>query len=497
MIEKKFIGFDIGAESGRCVVGILNGDKISLNEVHRFETHSIKYENKLLWDIHAIYEEIIKGLINARKNFGDEFESIGIDTWGVDYVLVDSCGKITGLPYHYRDSRTDGMIEQAFNILSKEKIYSKAGIQFAQFNTLFQLLSEKPDLLRAADKMLLIPDLLNFLLTGIGKAELTIASTTSLVDPVSRNWSKYLIDKFELPEKIFPGMVEPGTVLGTLLNSVAVETGLNKNIHVIACTGHDTASAVVSIPAYKNSHSKQEVDWAFLSSGTWSLVGIELKQPVFTYEAMEKNFTNEVGYGNTIRFLKNIIGLWPVQECKRYWKEDSKDYSYPELASKAEQNGYAKAWVDLNDPRFLKPEDMPKKITSYLKETGQEYRSEPGFIIRVILESLAFSYKEAINEIESITSNKIKKLHAVGGGIKNELLTQLTANATGVDVIAGPVEGAIIGNIGVQAIASKAIKDVNEWRQTVSSSFELKLYNPKDTAYFSENELKYKSVLRT
>ena len=491
-MEKKFIGFDLGAESGRCVVAKLNENKITLNEVHRFTTKTIKYENGFYWDILAIFKEILEGLTLARNNYGKDFDGIGIDTWGVDYVLIDSEDRILRNPYHYRDNRTDDIMRQAFEIVPRTQIYNKVGIQFAQYNTLFQLLSEKKaklNLLNVADKMLLIPDFINFLLSGKKKAEFSIASTTSLADPIKREWSWDLTDSFGLPRKIFPEIVEPGTILGALLPSIADQAGLNKNIPVIASAGHDTASAIVSVPANENS-------WAFLSSGTWSLMGIELNKPVLSSQAMKYNFTNEGGFENTTRFLKNIIGLWPIQECRRFWQGRSKEYSYQELASRAKENGFAKSWVDLSDPRFLKAGEMPEKIIAYLKETGQTIKFDIGFIIRVVLESLAFSYRNTFREIETISGNKIKILHAVGGGIQNELLTQLTADAIGCNVLAGPVEGAIIGNIGVQAIASGAVNDLHAWRMIVADSFELKMYEPKKSSYFDDNEQNYNNILK-
>jgi rhamnulokinase len=491
-MEKKFIGFDLGAESGRCIVANLIENKITLHEVHRFTSHSIKYENGFYWDILAIYKEIIEGLTKARKAYGKDFDGIGIDTWGVDYVLIDSEDRILGYPHHYRDDRTDETMKQAFQIVSPKQIYKKTGIQFAQFNTLFQLIAEskqKLNLLNVTDKILLIPDFLNFLLSGKKKAEFSIASTTSLADPIKRNWSWELIDSFGLPRKIFPEIVEPGTILGALLPSIAERTGLNENIPVISSACHDTASAVVSVPAYESS-------WAFLSSGTWSLMGIELKHPLLSSQAMKYNFTNEGGVENTTRFLKNIIGLWPIQECRRYWQDKSKEYSYPELVSKAKENGFAKAWVDLSDPRFLKAGEMPEKIIAFLEETGQTIKSDIGFIIRVVLESLAFSYRNTLKEIETISGNKIIILHAVGGGIQNELLTQLTADAIDRKVLAGPIEGTIIGNIGVQAIATGAVPNIHAWRKIVEKSFELKMYEPENSSYFDENEQKYKNILR-
>ena len=487
-MHKKFIGFDLGAESGKCVVAELEDERVNLSEVHRFTTYNIKNENGFHWDISAIFSEIITGLKKAAENFGSEFAGIGIDTWAVDYVLIDRNGQMLGEPYHYRDNRTDNIMEQAFKVIPRNVIYKLTGIQFAQFNTLYQLLAENLERLSMADKFLLIPDYLNFLLSGKTMTEFTNASTTSLVDPYIRKWSDKLIDSFGLNRKIFPEIVEPGTILGNLLPSIAEETGLNSNIPVIASTSHDTASAVAAVPVIFKEN------WAYLSSGTWSLMGVELEQPLISPKAMKYNFTNEGGVENTTRFLKNIIGLWPVQECKRYWEKKSQDYSYSELVLKAEKNRYANSWIDLDDPRFLKPGEMPEKIINYLKESNQTFKDDIGFIIEVILESLAFSYRETFKQIEEVTGQKIKNLHVIGGGIQNELLTQFTSDATGCNVIAGPLEGTITGNIGTQAIAVGVVTDISKWRKIVSNSFELKTYTSKNIQYFSDNENNYKNI---
>jgi rhamnulokinase len=492
MPEKKFIGFDLGAESGRCVVALLKDQKVTLNEVHRFTTHSIRYEGGFHWDILSIYEEIIEGLKKAQKTFGKDFNGIGVDTWGVDYVLIDSQGRIAGYPYHYRDDRTDKMMDKAFKIIGKEYMYRKAGIQFAQYNTLFQLLAEKKrkqSFLDFSDKMLLMPDFINYMLSGQKKAEFSIASTTGLVDSTKREWSRQLIKKFGFPKKIFPEIVEPGTKLGTLLPSIAKATGLSPDIPVIAVAGHDTASAVASIPV-------SGANWAFLSSGTWSPMGIELNHPLLTKQAMKFNFTNEGGVEGTTRLLKNKTGLWPIQECRRNWFSKGKEFSYQELSCAAKDEGFVKSWVDLNNPMFLKAGDMPEKIIAFLNETNQVAKSTPGFITAVILESLAFSYRNVIKEIEEISGNKISRLHAVGGGIQNEQLTRLTADATECTVFAGPIEGTITGNIGVQAIAMGEVKNIKEWRKIVANSFEIKKYEPINSAYFKENDRKFNNLLQ-
>jgi len=490
--EMKFIGFDLGAESGRCVVALLNEENVVLHEVHRFSTHNVRYQNGFHWDVLAIYQELIEGLRKAKKEFGRNYDGIGIDTWGVDYALIDSDERLLGYPYHYRDDRTDTIMEEAFKVVPQEVIYKQVGIQFAQFNTLFQLLAEKKtklNLLKYADKMLLMPDLLNFFLTGKRKAEYTIASTTSLIDPTTRDWHWGLLSSFNIPTQIFPEVVEPGTFLGPLLESISLKLGLDLNIPVFASAGHDTASAVVSVPAKGNS-------WAFLSSGTWSLMGVETDKPILTQDAMRYNFTNEGGVENTTRFLKNIIGLWPIQECKRYWSEQGKELTYQQLADLAQEENSVNAWVDLNDSKFLKAGEMPNKVLKYLKETDQHYKDNVGFIIRVILESLAYSYKVTLKQIEEVTEEKIEILHTVGGGIQNELLSQLTADAIGRPVIAGPIEGTVIGNIGVVAIASGAVKTLSDWRNIVSQSFGTKKYLPINTNYFQQNEKAYQSILK-
>jgi len=489
---RRFIGFDLGAESGRCIVATLNEGRVALTEVHRFPTHTVQDETGLHWNILAITCEIEEGLTRARKAFGPDFEGVAADTWGVDYALVDSEGRVLGRPYHYRDSRTDGVMKRAFAIVPKDRLYATTGTQFAQFNTVFQLLAERQgdvSLLAIADTMLMMPDYLNFFLSGVKRAEYTIASTTGLADPRSRAWSWDLIDAFGIPRRIFPHMTEPGTMLGTLRPDLAQRTGLNPRTPVIASAGHDTASAVASVPAVGER-------WAYLSSGTWSLLGVELKEPVLSDAAMKHNFTNEGGVRGTTRFLKNIIGLWPVQECRRYWLEHGQEFTYPQLGELARQEGCVGAWVDLGDPRFLKPGEMPLKIGSYLRETGQAVKENVGFTIGVVLESLAFSYRIAVRDLEQVTGRKIEKLHAVGGGIQNVLLTQFTADATGLPVYAGPVEGTIVGNIGVQAVATGAVADAAAWRAVVADSFGLQTYVPAHSEYFVNNEHRYREILR-
>ncbi len=483
--EKKFIAIDLGAENGRCVVVTLKDGKVDLKEVYRFTTHAVSLDSGLHWDILRIFDDVVTGLAKARLEFGQRFDGIGVDTWGVDYVLLDAEGRVIGYPYHYRDNRTDGMMEQTFGMVPEEEMYKRTGVQFAQINTVFQLESEKKrktNFLSVADKMLMTPDFISYLLSGTIFAEYTIASTTGLTDPVNKDWAIDLIEKLRLPGRLFPRIVMPGNIIGRILPSLARRTGLDSGTPIIATASHDTASAVVSVP------DNSREDWAFLSSGTWTLVGAETLQPYLTVDAMRYNFTNEGGAAGTTRLLKNIMGLWPLQEARRFWLEKGEEFSYSALVDLAEEEGPSNSWIDLNDSRFLKPGSMPDKISAFLEETGQTTVERIGFFTRVILESLAFSSREVVKEIEALTGRSVKVVHAVGGGIRNTLLMQLTADALGIPLVAGPVEGTVVGNAGVQALAIGAISGIDEWREIIARSFETLTYRPKNGDYFDHNE---------
>ncbi len=491
-MAKNYIGFDLGAESGRCVVGSFEKNTLRLTEVHRFSTPNLSFRGHLFWDVLAIVREIETGLRKAVRQFGPNFEGISVDTWGVDYVLLDADDRVLGYPYHYSDSRTDGMIEKALRKIAKTALYGKTGTQFAPFNTLYQLLAEqarKTNWLRVAHRLLLMPDFLLFVLSGVQRAEYTIVSTTNLSDPQKRTWAWELIDLFEFPREIFPDIVEAGTVLGPVEENIARRTGLNPAVPVIASASHDTAAAVVSVPAAGG-------NWAFLSSGTWSLMGVERKDPILTEEALGYNFTNEGGVNSTVRFLKNIMGLWPVQECRRFWLEEGEEHSYEELKQMAAGAGFAGAWIDVDDLRFLRAGQMPRKIADFLRETGQPVRNDKGWLIRVVLESLAFKYRITLQELERVTGQKIDVLHAVGGGIQNDLLNQLTADAIGRPVVTGPVEGTIVGNLGVQALAKGDLASLQALRELVRNSFSLQTVAPKNSDYFDRNEAKFRKLLQ-
>lgn len=488
--KKLYLGFDLGAESGRCVVGELQDGRLTLHEVHRFVTPALRCAGHYYWDVLAIYAELEKGLALAAQQFGSHFDGISLDTWGVDYVLLDGDDRLLGYPYTYRDGRTDGMLEKAFQILPQRDIFEYTGVAFHQINTLYQILAEKRqrlNLLEVAECFLPIPNYLLFLLCGVKKAEYTIASTTQLANPNTRDWAWPVIELFWFPKRIFPEIVEPGTFLGKLLPETAQRCGLREGIPVIAGASHDTAAAVAAVPA-------QGGNWAFLSSGTWSLLGVEREEPLITDETLQFNFTNEGGVAETTRLLKNIIGLWPLQECRRYWRAHGQSYSYAELEMLAREAGPVAAWLNLDDPRFFKPGNMPEKIVSFLHETQQHSSADAGWISRCILESLAFKYRATVRELEIVTAQHIARLHILGGGALNTLLCQLTADAIGCEVIAGPVEGTIAGNLGMQAVATGALSDLSAVRQMVRDSFELKWHQPQERKYWEENEARFRGL---
>ena len=483
---KRYIAFDIGAESGRCVVGKLSRDKLKLNEVYRFPTHTKTRQGDLHWDLHAIFNELKIGLSKCAERMGRFFDGISVDTWGLDYVLLDGHMQLLNDPYHYRSLRTEKKMEVAFKIVSRSDIYHHTGIQFMQINTLYQLLADSE--LKKADLLLPIPNFLLYRLSGAKKGEYTIVSTTQLSDPGTRDWSWDLIRAFDFPRKIFPEVVEAGTNLGNILPEISEKTGIDEKTPVIAGASHDTAAAVAAVPAVKS-------NWAYLSSGTWSLMGVELQNPLINRQTLESNFTNEGGVTNTVRFLKNIAGLWLIQECRRCWEKSGKNYSYGQLSEMASKENPVKAWINPDDQRFLKPGEMPEKVISFLRDTHQSYQENVSWITRCILESLAFKYRIIFEELQKLTNQEIERLHIVGGGIQNELLCQMTADAIKKEVIAGPVEGTVAGNIGIQAITTGAISDLLEFRRLVGRSFKLKKYKPEQSRYWEENDEFYRSLL--
>ena len=460
-----YLAVDLGAESGRVVLGRFDGGRVSLEEVHRFPNTPVRLPDGLHWDALRSLSEVKEGLAKAAQE--TQIEGVGVDSWGVDFGLLDRAGALVSNPYHHRDTRTEGMMEEAFGLVPKEEIYNTTGIQFLPINTLYQLLAMRGSpLLEAAETMLLIPDLINYWLTGEKACEYTNATTTQLLD-LEGGWSQDLFERMDLPSRILAPVVRPATELGPLLPGVAEEVGAGPPVFAVA--SHDTASAVVAVPA-------EGEDFAYISSGTWSLVGVETPKPVVSREALEANFTNEGGFGGRTRLLKNVMGLWILQECRRQWAREGHEYSYEELARLAEDAPPAGPLVDPDHPAFLAPGDMASRIRSFCEETEQSPPEEPAAVARCVFESLALKYRHAIEQAQGLTGRSIRTVNVVGGGSQNALLCQLTADASGLPVVAGPVEATALGNVMVQAFAQDRVGSLEEIRAVVRDSFETSAY---------------------
>ncbi|MFH1194827.1 MAG: rhamnulokinase [bacterium] len=481
MSVSKFLAIDLGAESGRAILGVLENNKIHLEEIHRFPNKQIYILGHLHWDVLALFEEIKTGMrIAVQKGHGD-IESIGVDTWGVDFGFAGKNNELLGFPYCYRDSRTNNMMEKLFQTIPREEIYSVTGIQFWQFNSIFQLAryaDDDSDMLRVADILLFMPDIINFLLTGVKKTEYTIASTSQLLNAYSKNWDLSLLEKLKLPINIMPEIVPPGTVIGKLLPEIAKEVGL-KEIEVIAPGCHDTASAVAAVPI-------QGINSAFVSSGTWSIIGIESATPIINEASLKNNFTNEGGVGNKIRFMSNMMGMWLLQQTRKSWLKQNVNISYEEMTKLASDAKPFKCIIDTDDNSFYNPPDMQEAIREYCIKNNQPIPGSKGEYVRCILENLAIKYKTMIEKINSMSGKKIDTLHIVGGGSQNELLNQFAADACGIPVVAGPVEATALGNIIVQAIAKNKIASLDDGRRIVAESFQVKTYQPKKSRCLEE-----------
>jgi rhamnulokinase len=470
----KILAFDLGAESGRGILGVLDSGRLHLEVVHRFPNGPVRTLDTLHWDVLRLHGEMVNALRICAAQHG-RIDSLGVDTWGVDFALMGRGGTLLGNPRHYRDPHTEGVMERAFARVSRAEVFRQTGIQFMRFNTLFQLLAlqeARSPLLDAAETLLLIPDLFHYFFTGIKSNEYTDASTSQLLDPRTRGWAWDLVRSFGLPAQIFGSLVQPGTVLGPLRASVAEETGLNP-APVIAPATHDTAAAIAAVPA-------SGASWAYISSGTWSLMGVELPQPLVNEAALAANYTNEGGVAGTIRFLKNIMGLWLVQECRRSWERGGTTYSYDELTRLAEAAPPACSVIDPDDTAFILPPSMPAAIVSYCQRTRQPVPSGPGATVRSALESLALCYRYTLERLEELTGRRLEVIHIVGGGSQNAFLNQLTADACNRSVIAGPVEATAIGNVLVQAIGLGVVGSLAEAREVVRGSFDVSTYTPRN-----------------
>lgn len=478
---QRYLAFDLGAESGRAVAGTIENDRIALEEIHRFSNQPVFMLGAMCWDFPALLREMQEGLVRFIQRFDSKPDGISCDSWGVDFGLLDAHGHLLGVPVHYRDARTNGMPEQVFGRVPKEEIYASTGIQLMQLNTLFQIeaLHYRGDLQwNLADKFLTIADLVHYFFCGSMVVESSLASTSHLYDARKRDWSRDLIDRLGYSFDKFPEIVPSGTRIGTLDDDLADALRIprqHRHSPVIASLSHDTAAAVAAVPA------RQGTNWAYLSSGTWSLLGVELDQPVLSPQACQKSFTNEGGAEGTVRFLKNIMGLWILQECKRTWESKGNPMSYGEIAALAEAAPSRIAAIDPDDPRFFPPGDMPERIAAFCKETGQVVPEGPGALARCILESLALKYRRVIETITELTGAHIEVVHVVGGGGKNRLLNQLIADVCGVEVRVGPTEATALGNVLTQAVAMHELDGLWAGRELVANSFEIERYTPSNS----------------
>ena len=476
-MEQCFFAVDLGATSGRTILGSFTPEGLKMEEINRFSNHLIEVTGHYYWDIYELYRNIIEGLKLASRKEGVEIVSIGIDTWGVDFVCVGKDGQFLRQPYSYRDPHTDGAPEEFFSRVPRKHVYELTGIQVMNFNSLFQLDTMRragDSALEAADKFLFIPDALSYLLTGEMVTEYTIATTAQLVNAATRKFEPELLNALGLTEQNFGRFVYPGEKIGTLSPEVQRMTGLSA-IPVIAVAGHDTASAVAAVPA-------QNRNFAYLSSGTWSLMGIESDAPIITEETEALNYTNEGGVDGTIRVLKNICGMWLLERCRLQWGETS----YPELIAEAESCEAFRSLIYPDDAMFANPSDMQQAIQDYCRKTGQPVPETRGQIVRCIFESLSLRYRQVLDALRSLSPRPLETLHVIGGGSRNDLLNQWTANAVGIPVVAGPSEATAIGNIMLQALSAGKAKDIPSMRRLVAQSIPLKTFQPQDADLWAE-----------
>ncbi|XZE21227.1 rhamnulokinase [Pirellulaceae bacterium SH449] len=486
MSNEVFLAIDLGASSGRVIAVELLENELSLQEVHRFENQPIGIGKRLLWDVLGLWNQVEQGLGKAAHMYGSRIRSVGADTWGVDYVLLDKNDDFVGPAFCYRDSRTTGMLEQAFARMSKREIFQNSGVQFMEINTLYQLLSmrcEGSPQLDIADSFLMMPDFFHWQLSGEKTNEYTNASTTQMLNPVTRAWSQPILESMNLPSNIFRDPIQPATQLGPIREKVLKRTGLPKDCIVTVPASHDTGSAVIAVPASDFAPAKP--DWCYISCGTWSLMGVELAEPILDDRCLEFNFTNEGGAQGSVRLLKNIAGLWPFQQLRVSLQRKGRSLSWESMAQMAESAPVHQAYIDLDDPRFVAPEDMLESVVGYLASTGQSVDSE-STLLRVALESLAFKYRTYFQALEKLVGTRIEVIHMVGGGIQNRLLCQMTADACNRLVVAGPVEATALGNVVAQCVGLGRFSSILEARQWMRGSPDIVTYHPQNPAAWDD-----------
>lgn len=485
---KRVLAFDFGASSGRAIVGVFDGEKITLEEVHRFTNDPVEVQGTIYWDILRLFHEVKQGIIKARMTGG--FESIGVDTWGVDFGLIDEFGCLLENPIHYRDLRTKGILEEAFELIPREELYGITGIQFMELNTAFQLLALKkyrPHILERADKLLFMPDLFTYMLTGKKVTEYSIATTSQMVDLETRDWSGTVLEKLGIPPRLLNEIIPSGTVAAELSKCVCEECVVEP-VPVISVCGHDTQAALTAIPS-------AEKDFVFISSGTWSLFGTELEEPIINEKAIQMNVTNEGGYGYSIGFLKNIIGLWLIQESRRHWNRNGGEYSYADLERLALEAEPFKCFINPDSPEFVPHGNIPERVRAFCKKTGQAVPESVGEIVRCIYESLAMKYRLTFEKLMDCTGKEYAAIHVIGGGTKDTLLCQMTANSCDRKVMAGPIEATVLGNIVVQLLATGEIESIAKAREIVARSEGVKEYLPKDVKEWEQAYIRFLKIV--
>ena len=488
-MSKRVLAFDFGASSGRAVLGTYDGERIHLEEIHRFSNDPVNVCGVFHWDVLRLFHEIKQGISKAVHAGG--FDAIGIDTWGVDFGLIDRKGHLLNNPVHYRDTRTEGMMEEVFRTIPSEELYGRTGIQFAAFNTIFQLAylqKYEPEMLAQADKLLLMPDLFAYFLTGEMRAEYSEVSTTQCLDPNTGDWAYDLLERLHIPRRLFPPMIDAGQTYGMLSDAICRELGAPK-VPVIAVATHDTGSAVVAVP------SNQE-NFLYISCGTWSLFGTELPKPLINEASRRFNLTNEGGYNRTTRFLKNIMGLWLIQESRRQWIREGHTLSYAELEQEALAAKPLQCFIDPDDDSFVQPGDLPGRVQEFCRRTGQYVPQNRGEIMRCIYESLAMKYRYTFHAIREVTGRDYGVLHMIGGGTKDRLLCQMAADACNIPVVAGPIEATATGNIAVQLMALGELSGLQDARQVIAKSEEPRHYTPAEPQVYEEAYERFTALLK-
>ena len=480
------LAVDLGASGGRIVSGAFDGRLLELKELHRFENGPVVFGGQLVWDLVGLWGGVLDGLRVAANQHRDAIQSIGVDTWGVDFSFVTKNNALLSEPVCHRDARTKGLIEKAARTVSKKETFEATGLQFLEINTLYQLLAikrDQPELLAAADRLLMIPDLMHWLLSGQRSNERTIASTTQCFDSRKGQWANNLLDQFEIPTNLFQQVSEPGHDIGSLRTDIAADTGL-RDVRVVLPGSHDTASAVAAVPALEPPSSRP--DWCYISLGTWALVGAELDRPLVTPECLAHNFTNEGGVGGTTRLLKNLCGLWIVQQCRASWQRSGKNWDWDQLTALAAESAPLQTIIDSSHPSLVAPNDMPAAIQELAKQSKQPIPESTGAVIRTALESVAAKVSQTLQELDELIGRRIGRVHIVGGGVQNKLLCQMIADASNRPVIAGPVEATAIGNLLVQILAENGKIDLRSVRSVVRDSFDPTTYEPQSVAAWKE-----------